>query len=140
MKVEPPSRTILSSSVVRNLFKATWVSAPVYSNGKFVYTITDSPNGDGVVIIDENDGKTAEFILCNYPLEIESVFPQKYPSDKIKSLNIVVSDDNIPFGKYAFFSETTTLFGEPILKYALQNMINGEITEYTDENLPEFAK
>ena len=131
---------ILSSLVVESLFKATDVSGPEYSNGKFVYTITNSPNGDGIAIINENDGETAKFIACKFNFGMSSILRQKYPFERIKTLNIVVSDDNVPFGKYAILSKPD-LFGAPVLsKYVLQNMLNGEITEYTVESLPKFAQ
>lgn len=131
---------VFSSSSVASLFKATYASGPVYSNRKFVYTITNSPNGYGIVIIDENAGETASFIACNFKFEMSSDLRQKYPFARIKKLNVVISNDNIPFGKYAILSKPT-MFGPPVLaKYALQNMLTGEINEYTAENLPKFAE
>lgn len=130
-----------SSLSVASLFKASNddVSGPVYSNGKFVYTITDSPNGYGIVIIDENDGETAKFIACNFKCKMSLALRQEYPSARIKILNVVISDDNVPFGKYAILGKPN-MFGAPVLeKYVLQNMLTGEFSEYTAEALPEFA-
>lgn len=133
-------KTVLPSSTVAGLFKATSVSEPVYSNGKFVYIITGSPNGYGIVIIDEKAGETARFIACNFKFQMSLNLREKYPFARVKELNVVVSDDNVPFGKYAILSKPN-LFGAPVLeKYILQNMLTGDLTEYTAEELPKFAE
>lgn len=139
-KEKEEEKSVLSSSTVASLFKATDASGPIYSNGKFVYSIIGSPNGYGIVVIDEQTDETARFIACNYRLEMSQNIRQKYPFERIKVLNIVVSDDDEPFGKYAILSKTN-IFGAPVLdKYALQNMITGDLTEYTAEELPKFAE
>lgn len=139
-KEKEEEKSVLSSSTVASLFKATAASGPIYSNGKFVYSITGSPNGYGIVVIDEQTDETARFIACNYKLEMSQNIRQKYPFERIKVLNIVVSDDDEPFGKYAILGKPN-LFGAPVLeKYALQNMITGDFTEYTAEELPKFAE
>lgn len=131
---------VVSSSVIESLFKADSSSGPVYSNGKFVYTISNSPNGDGVVIINENGGETANFVACKFNFGMSLNLRQKYPYSRIESLNVVVSDDNVPFGKYALLSKPN-MFGAPVLdKYILQNMLTGDVTEYTVETLPKFAQ
>lgn len=133
-------KTVFPSSTVAGLFKATSVSGPVYSNGKFVYTITDSPNGYGIVIIDEKAGETARFIACNFKFQMSLNLRNNYPFVRVKKLNVVVSEDNVPFGKYAILSKLN-LFGAPVLeKYVLQNMLTGDFTEYTAEELPKFAE
>lgn len=133
-------KTVLPSSTVAGLFKATSVSEPVYSNRKFVYTITGSPNGYGIVIIDEKAGETARFIACNFKFQMSLNLRERYPFARVKSLNVVISDDNVPFGKYAILSKPN-LFGAPVLeKYILQNMLTGDFTEYTAEELPKFAE
>lgn len=137
---EQKEKTVLPSSTVAGLFKATSVSEPVYSNGKFVYTITGSPNGYGIVIIDEKAGETARFIACNFKFQMSLNLREKYPFARVKELNVVVSDDNVPFGKYAILSKPN-LFGAPVLeKYVLQNMLTGDFTEYIAEELPKFAE
>ena len=139
-KEKEEQKSVLSSSTVASLFKATDASGPIYSNGKFVYSITGSPNGYGIVVIDEQTNETARFIACNYKFEMSQNIRQKYPFERIKVLNIVVSDDDEPFGKYAILGKPN-LFGAPVLeKYALQNMITGDFTEYTAEELPKFAE
>ncbi|MCI8272810.1 MAG: hypothetical protein HFJ55_01850 [Clostridia bacterium] len=133
-------KTVLSGSTVAGLFKATGVSGPEYSNGKFVYTVTKSPNGYGIVIIDEKAGETARFIACDFEFQMSLNLRERYPFARVKELNVVISDDNIPFGKYAILSKPN-LFGAPVLeKYVLQNMLTGDFTEYTAEELPKFAE
>lgn len=131
---------ILSGSIVANLFGGKNASGPVYSNGKFVYTLTDSSNGYGIVVIDEYKGETAKFIACDFKFEMSLKLRQKYPFSRIKDLNVVISDDSVPFGKYAILSKPS-MFGAPVLeKYVLQNMLSGEFIEYTAETLPKFAE
>ncbi len=133
-------KAVLPSATVAGLFKATSDSEPVYSNGMFVYTITGSPNGYGIVIIDEKAGETARFVACNFKFQMSLNIRERYPFARVKELNVVVSDDNVPFGKYAILSKPN-LFGAPVLnKYVLQNMLTGDFTEYTAEELPEFAE
>ena len=133
-------KIVFPSSKVASLFRATNVSGPVYSNGKFVYTITGSPNGYGIVIIDEEAGETARFIACNFKFRMSLNLREKYPFARVKELNVVISNDNVPFGKYAILSKPN-LFGAPVLeKYVLQNMLTGDFTEYTAEELPKFAE
>ena len=125
------------SSVISSLFKATEVSGPKYSNGKFIYIIHNSPNGYGIVVIDESDGRWASFIPCDYCFEMSNSIRKKYPFERIKVLNIVINDENEPYGKFAILDKPN-LFGAPILKkYVLQNLQTGELKEYTE--LPEFA-
>ena len=134
------TKTVLPSSTVAGLFRATNVSAPVYSSGKFIYTIIGSPNGDGIVVIDEKAGETARFIACKFKFQMSLNFREKYPFARIRQLNIVISDDNVPFGKYAILDKPN-LFGAPVLqKYILQNMLTGDFIEYTAEELPKFAE
>lgn len=138
--IEQKKKTVFPSSTVAGLFKATIVSEPVYSNGKFVYTITDSPNGYGIVIIDDKASETARFVACNFKFQLSLNLREKYPFARIKNLNVVVKDDNVPFGKYAILSKPN-LFGAPVLeKYVLQNMLTGDFAEYTAEELPKFAE
>lgn len=133
-------KTVFPSSTVAGLFKTTSVSEPVYSNGNFVYIITESPNGYGIVIIDEKAGETAKFIACNFKFQMSLNLRERYPFARVKELNVVISDDNVPFGKYAILSKPN-LFGTPVLeKYVLQNMLTGDFTEYTAEELPKFAE
>ncbi len=137
---EGKEQKVLSSSIIESLFKAESSSGPLYSNGKFVYTVTKTPNGDGIVVVDENDGKIANFIACEFDFEVSFSLRQKYPYTRIKEMNIVISDDNVPFGKFAVLNKTK-LFSAPVLdKYILQNMITGDIIEYTPQTLPQFAK
>lgn len=129
---------IISSSTVASLFKAK-VTGPVYTNGKFVYEASESPNGYGIIVINEKDAKTAKFIACNYKFEMSRKIREKYPFDRITKLNIVINND-VPFGKYAILSKPS-LFGAPVLKkYVLQNMKTGDLDEYTVEKLPKFAE
>lgn len=131
----------LSSSTVASLFDANDESSgPVYSNGKFVYTLRYGLNGYGIAVIDENDSETARFIACNFSLQMSSALRQQYPFARIKTLNAVVSDDDVPFGKYAILSKPNLFDAPTIDKYILQNMLTGEFAEYTAETLPEFAQ
>lgn len=130
-------KNVPPSSVISSLFKATEVSGPKYSNGKFIYTIQDSPNGYGIVVIDECNGELARFVPCNYCFVISNSIRNKYPFERIKQLNIVVNDKYEPYGKYAILDKPN-FFGAPILKkFLLLNLQTGELKEYTE--LPEFA-
>lgn len=131
---------IFPKETIASLFKATNVSGPIYLNGKFIYTIDNSPNGYGVVIIEEDDGETAKFIACNYKTGMSLEFREKYPFERVKFLDKAISEDNIPFAKYAILKKPN-IFKAPILeRYVLQNMVTGEISEYMPDELPQFAK
>lgn len=137
---ETQKQIILPNSQIASLFNATNVYGPVYSNGKFVYTVSDSPHGYGVVIVEQNSGETAKFVACNFKFETSLKLRQKYPFSQIREIDKVVSNDNTPFGMYAILNKPN-IFGAPVVeKYVLQNMLTGEFLEYTPDELPEFAR
>ena len=114
---------IPSNDNIRNLFDVARVDGPKYVNSKYVY-VTTSP--EGVVIIDENNAKVAKFLKTNYNfLEMRS----KYPYNIIRKMGIIITDDNVPYKKYAVIAKKE-IIARPILeKYVYQNMLTGETTE-----------
>lgn len=130
-----PSREIIAS-----LFNATDVLNPVYSNGKFIYIVNAGINGYGIVVINEDSAESAKFIACDTGYGVSIKLRSQYPNDRIEERSVVITDDDVPFAKYVILDKTG-LFGELVIgKYILQNMLTGEITEYTVEELPEFAR
>ena len=130
---------IIPSSTIEELFEAYYVSEPISSNGKYLYTINSTSNGKGVVIVDKTNSETAKFIKCNFKCDMSLKLRNKYPFSRIKILNVVISDDEVPFGKYAIL-KNKNFWEIPVLdKYVLQNMLTGEFTEYPKDELPKFA-
>ena len=95
----------------------------MYVGDKYVY-ITSST--DGIVIVDKANGKVANFFKTDYDfLQVRSV----YPFNIIRRAGIIVTDDNIPYKKYAVVAKKS-IIAKPVLdKYVYQNMLTGEVTE-----------
>jgi hypothetical protein len=131
---------IINSLDIKTLFKADTVSYVVYTNGKFLYGIEGQTSGTGIVVIDERNSDKAFFVPCKFKAgiityEIRTMFPV----DHIKYQSVVINESNVPFGKY--FIINAPFFGRASIKeWFLSNLQTGEITRYSVESLPDFAK
>ena len=115
---------IPDSTSIAYLFDVETAKGPMYANNKYVY-VTTKP--DGVVIVDENNAKMAKFFKTNYAfLDMRS----KYPFSIIRNLGIIVTDDNVPYKKYAIVTKKTVVARPMLDEYVYQNMLTGEITEH----------
>ena len=115
---------IIPNSVsIAYLFDVETAKGPMYTNSRYVYVTTEP---DGIVIVDENNAKTAKFLKTDYTfLDMRS----KYPFNIIRDLGIIVTDENVPYKKYAVVDKKA-IVAKPVLdKYVYQNMLTGEITE-----------
>ena len=135
-------KTFVSADDIASLFKATSAKGPTYNNGKYVFELSGGENDGDVVIIDKDNCEEAKLIDTDYKFEINLHCRLKCPSKKLQEMYIVISDDGkepIPYGIYAV-AEKSWLFGTyKAEKYLLLNMKNGEMEEYSQEELPDFV-
>lgn len=121
--VDNIEQLVPSNDSIKYLFDVTSAEGPLYMGDKYVY-ITSSPNG--IVIVDKANGKVANFFKTDYDfLQVRS----KYPFNIIRKAGIIVTDDNIPYKRYAVVAKKA-IIAKPVLdKYVYQNMLTGEVTE-----------
>lgn len=121
--VDNIEQIVPSNESIKYLFDVTSVEGPLYVGDKYVY-ITSST--DGIVIVDKANGKVANFFKTDYDfLQVRSV----YPFNIIRRAGIIVTDDNIPYKKFAVVAKKS-IIAKPVLdKYVYQNMLTGEVTE-----------
>ena len=121
--VDNIEQIVPSNESIKYLFDVTSVEGPLYLGDKYVY-ITSSP--DGIVIVDKANGKVANFFKTDYDfLQLRN----EYPFNIIRKAGIVVTDDNIPYKRYAVVAKKS-IIAKPVLdKYVYQNMLTGEVTE-----------
>lgn len=121
--VDNIEQIVPSNESIKYLFDVTSVEGPLYVGDKYVY-ITSSP--DGIVIVDKANGKVANFFKTDYDfLQLRN----EYPFNIIRKAGIVVTDDNIPYKRYAVVAKKS-IIAKPVLdKYVYQNMLTGEVTE-----------
>lgn len=121
--VDNIEQLVPSNDSIKYLFDVTSVEGPLYMGDKYVY-ITSSP--DGIVILDKANGKVANFFKTDYDfLQLRN----EYPFNIIRKAGIVVTDDNIPYKRYAVVAKKS-IIAKPVLdKYVYQNMLTGEVTE-----------
>ena len=121
--VDNIEQLVPSNDSIKYLFDVTSVEGPLYMGDKYVY-ITSSP--DGIVIVDKANGKVANFFKTEYDfLQLRN----EYPFNIIRKAGIVVTDDNIPYKRYAVVAKKS-IIAKPVLdKYVYQNMLTGEVTE-----------
>lgn len=121
--VDNIEQLVPSNDSIKYLFDVTSVEGPLYMGDKYVY-ITSSP--DGIVIVDKANGKVANFFKTDYDfLQLRN----EYPFNIIRKAGIVVTDDNIPYKRYAVVAKKS-IIAKPVLdKYVYQNMLTGEVTE-----------
>ena len=121
--VDNIEQLVPSNDSIKYLFDVTSVEGPLYMGDKYVY-ITSSP--DGIVILDKANGKVANFFKTDYDfLQLRN----EYPFNIIRKAGIVVTDDNIPYKRYAVVAKKA-IIAKPVLeKYVYQNMLTGEVTE-----------
>ena len=131
-------KLFISSSEIQSLFKADSASGPTYNNGKYIFTVSGGDNGNGIVIIDKDNCKEANFLSCSYELDITDVRSQ-YPTKKLKELYITISDDNEPYGLFAVADKSWILGSYKVNGYVMFNLITGETQEFKQEELPEFV-
>jgi hypothetical protein len=131
-------KILISTSEVKSLFKVTSASGPTYNNGKFIYVVNGGENGKGIVIIDADNSTEAKFLPRSYDLDIRDIRSQ-YRTYKLKPVEVVVSDDNVPYGLFAKADKTWVLGTYKVKGYILFNLVNGESQEYTQEELPNFV-
>lgn len=116
-------QVIPSNDNIRDLFDVARIDGPTYVNNKYVY-VTTSP--EGVIIIDEYNAKVVKFLKTNYNfLEMRS----KYPYNIIREMGIIITDENVPYKKYAVIAKKEIIARPVLEKYVYQNMLTGEITE-----------
>lgn len=124
--VDNIEQIVPSNESIKYLFDVTSVEGPLYMGDKYVY-ITSSP--DGIVIVDKANGKVANFFKT---FKTDYDFLQlrnEYPFNIIRKAGIVVTDDNIPYKRYAVVAKKA-IIAKPVLeKYVYQNMLTGEVTE-----------
>lgn len=135
-------KTFVSADDIASLFKATSAKGPTYNNGKYVFELSGGENDGDVVIIDKDNCEEAKLIETNYEFAVNLHCRLKCPSKKLQEMHIVISDDGkelIPYGIYAV-AEKSWLFGTyKAEKYLLLNMKNGDMEEYSQEELPDFV-
>lgn len=121
--VDNIEQLVPSNDSIKYLFDVTSAEGPLYMGDKYVY-ITSSP--DGIVIVDKANGKVANFFKTDYDfLQVRS----EYPFNIIRKAGIIVTDDNIPYKRYAVVAKKA-IIAKPVLeKYVYQNMLTGEVTE-----------
>ena len=121
--VDNIEQIVPSNESIKYLLDVTSVEGPLYVGDKYVY-ITSSP--DGIVIVDKANGKVANFFKTDYDfLQLRN----EYPFNIIRKAGIVVTDDNIPYKRYAVVAKKA-IIAKPVLeKYVYQNMLTGEVTE-----------
>lgn len=121
--VDNNEQIVPSNESIKYLFDVTSVEGPLYVGDKYVY-ITSSP--DAIVIVDKANGKVANFFKTDYDfLQLRN----EYPFNIIRKAGIVVTDDNIPYKRYAVVAKKS-IIAKPVLdKYVYQNMLTGEVTE-----------
>lgn len=121
--VDNIEQIVPSNESIKYLFDVTSVEGPLYVGDKYVY-ITSSP--DGIVIVDKANGKVANLFKTDYDfLQLRN----EYPFNIIRKAGIVVTDDNIPYKRYAVVAKKS-IIAKPVLdKYVYQNMLTGEVTE-----------
>lgn len=112
-----------SKESIKYLFNVDSASGSIYMVNKYLY-ITSSP--DGIVIVQKNNGKVANFFKTNYTLlQVRT----QYPFSIIRNLETIVTDDNIPYKKYVIVTKKY-IIARPVLdKYVYQNMLTGEVAE-----------
>lgn len=131
-------KLFVSEDEIRCLFRASSATGPTYNNGKYVFEVSEGANGDGVVIIDEDNYDEAIFLSCEHEFNVLNL-RSKYPAKKLIQLYITVSADNTPYGLYAIADKTWFFGGYNVNKYAMFNLKTGEINEYSQEDLPSFV-
>ena len=131
-------KLFVSSSEIKSLFKVDSALGPTYNNGKYIFTVSGGDNGKGIVIIDKDNCKEANFLSCSYELDITDVRSQ-YPTKKLKELYITISDDNEPYGLFAVADKSWILGSYKVNGYVMFNLITGETQEFKQEELPEFV-
>ena len=131
-------KLFVSSSEIKSLFKVDSAGEPTYNNGKYIFTVSGGDNGKGIVIIDKDNCKEANFLSCSYELDITDVRSQ-YPTKKLKELYITISDDNEPYGLFAVADKSWILGSYKVNGYVMFNLITGETQEFKQEELPEFV-
>ena len=121
--VDNIEQLVPSNDSIKYLFDVASAEGPLYMGDKYVY-ITSSP--DGIVIVDKANGKVANFFKTDYDfLQLRN----EYPFNIIRKAGIVVTDDNIPYKRYAVVAKKS-IIAKPVLdKYVYQNMLTGEVTE-----------
>ena len=131
-------KLFISSSEIQSLFKVDSALGPTYNNGKYIFTVSGGDNGKGIVIIDKDNCKEANFLSCSYELDITDVRSQ-YTTKKLKELYITISDDNEPYGLFAVADKSWVLGSYKVNGYVMFNLITGETQEFKQEELPEFV-
>ena len=131
-------KLFVSSSEIKSLFKVDSAGEPTYNNGKYIFTVSGGDNGKGIVIIDKDNCKEANFLSCSYELDITDVRSQ-YPTKKLKELYITISDDNEPYGLFAVADKSWILGSYKVNGSVMFNLITGETQEFNQEELPEFV-
>lgn len=125
-----------SSPVINSQFALT-NEPEAYLNRRFIYQYESTCK---IIIFEQEASEPVRVIDCNYQFEISREIRKRYPFDRIEKIDVVVMEGDIPFAKYATFSKNRVIGGYSLDKFVLQNMLTGEITEYTVDTLPEFAK
>ena len=128
----------ISASEIKNLFKADSASGPTYNNGKYIFTVSGSDNGNGIVIIDKDNYNEANFLSCSYALNVTDI-RSKYPANKLKELYIAISDDNEPYGLFAVADKSWILGTYKVSSYVMLNLVTGDVHELKQEELPSFV-
>lgn len=134
-------KSFISSNEVQNLFKVTSASGPTYNNGKYIFTVDGGDTGKGVVIIDKGNYEQAKFLSCEYGFRLDDVkyLRSQYPTQKLRSLYITISDDNDVYELFSV-SDKEWIFGTYHVKgYILFNLITGEQEFMQEEELPIFV-
>lgn len=128
----------LDNNQLETLFGVDEVYGPYYCNSKFVYRTTGGTHRYGVIVIDSNELSKGIFIACKTDGQYKS-FHYKYPSYRISSTYMSVSDDNTPYALYGI-AKKDGFFGDySVTKYILVNMVTEEEEIITSiDQIPEF--
>lgn len=132
-----------------------------FRNGQIICTIDGENSGLGVFIIGMSSGPyvpsnqdnisyivkdeyTTEgtvsfsFYPCEYEYSVKGPIRENYKSEEIVPLEIVINNQT-PYGKFAILKRDGIFAKPQIDYYLLFNMVTGEISEYSEEPLSQFA-
>ena len=131
-------KSFISADDIKALFKVDSAKGPTYNNGKYVFTVEGRDIDRGVVVIDKNNYNNATLLHINYDFYVENI-RAKYPTKKLRTLYIAISDDNTPYGVFATANKTWLLGHYVVDGYLLFNLNTGETESFSQEDLPEFV-
>lgn len=128
----PPENTI-------SMLYDAEVEETYLSNGKVIYLLSHESSWKNEVVL-FSEGKS-KYIPLKVKPNVNLQLREKYPSEILKKVEIVVSEDDTLFQKLVLLKRKKVFKEAEISKYILQNLITGDIEEYNSiDDLPYFAK